>query len=312
MSPNSQGIDTIQLIAKYETVKKMADKLGLFIQPMKENHRLYKKIADEVEADKKKRLKVDKFTPIIEVIVLPKVEPKDKALYISIIRNTPILFNVADERKTKKDSFCMITFAGLHQPTKKIDSDAIKIISKSLKRKTFKVCRVDFSKDTRDSEPIDKNSLKGFRKRFKAFSKCRVIHHKNSFYIDRIEKREDIKINYYDKYNKALERKEKVSKYWKNWKRLEITLTFDVTKQNSLSFMEYLNSMDFLNDFSDFEDIAKIIKIEEYSNDYLEYQINSFMDNRFMNNRESRKQFNLTKALEHFKDSEFRRYLLPI
>ena len=312
MSPSSQGIDTIQLIAKYATVKKMADKLGLTMQPMRENHKLYEKIADEVEADTTKRLKVDKFTPIIEVIVLPKVEPKDKALYISIIRNTPILFNIADARKTKKDSYCMVTFAGLHQPTKKINSEAIKIISKFLKRKTFKVYRVDFAKDTKESEPIDKKSLKGFRKRFKAFSSCRVINHHNSFYIDRIEKREDIKINLYDKYKKALDRKEKVSKHWKHWKRFEVILSFDVTNQNSLSFIEYLNSMNFLNDFSDIEDIAKLVKIKEHRNDYLEYQISSFIDNRVMNNRESRKQFNLTKALKRFEESEFKPYLLPI
>ena len=86
---NNQGLDSIQLIAKYETVKKMADKLGLTIEPMRENHKLYEKIADEVKADTTKRLKSDKFTPTIEVIALPKVDPKDKALYISIIRNTP-------------------------------------------------------------------------------------------------------------------------------------------------------------------------------------------------------------------------------
>ena len=52
---NNQGIDTIQLIARYEAFKKMADKLGLTIEPMAKSHKLYKKIVIELKEDSKKR-----------------------------------------------------------------------------------------------------------------------------------------------------------------------------------------------------------------------------------------------------------------
>jgi len=41
MSPHSQGIDTIELIAKYEVFKKMADTLGLTIKPMAKSEKPY-------------------------------------------------------------------------------------------------------------------------------------------------------------------------------------------------------------------------------------------------------------------------------
>jgi hypothetical protein len=109
-----------------------------------------------------------------------------------------------------------------------------------------------------------------------------------------------------------MEKKENIAFKYKDWKRLEIILLFDTTKPNSYNFIEYIKSMNFLDDFSDLEEITKRANIHDYNNDYLEYQINSFLDSRFMNNRYSQKQFNLNQALEYFKKSEFRRYVLPI
>lgn len=310
-TPNSQGIDTIQLIAKYEVVKNMADRMGLTMQPMAKGHKLYKKLNRELEADNGTRLKVESFKPLIEIIRLPKVNPKDKSLYISIIRNTPTLFEVATKRKRSKDSFCLITFSGLHQPQKNINSEAMKIVSKFLKRKSFKLHRVDIAKDIKDPTPIDKEGLKGFKERFKPYSNGWVIHAKKnaktyhtSYYINNVKHRSINTILYYDKYNKSIQNKEKVSLYNCHWKRLEVVLKFDVTLKKSFNFKDYINSMDFLDDFSDLETMAKDAKIKKYSNDYLEYQITSFLDNRFMNNKQSKKQFNLNEALELFKQSE--------
>ena len=324
-SPHSQGIDTIQTIPRYEVLKKMAEKMGLTIEPMPKSNKYWKTVNDEVKADVKTRLMVDKFTPIIEVIKLPKVNPKDKSLYISIVRNIPILFDVATKRKTSKDAYCLVTFAGLHQPQKKIKSEAMKIISKFLKRKAFKLHRVDFVKDIKDPKPIDKEGLKAFKERCEPYSKSWVIlPQKNktkeeklktfhtSYYINNIKHRSINKIIYYDKYNKSVQKKENVSFLDCHWKRLEVVLKFDVTRPNSHNFMDYINSMDFEEDFSDLESMAKNAKIKKYSNDYLEYQINSFIDNRFFNNKQSKKQFNISEALEHFNKSEFIRYVLPI
>jgi hypothetical protein len=311
---NNQGIDSIQQIAKYETVKKMADTLGLVVQEVSQSHKLYEKIAVEMEADTTKRLKSDKFSPMVEIIKLPKVKPKDKDLYISIIRNTPTLFDVATKRKTKKDSYCMVTFAGLHQPTKKISSEAMQVISSFLKRKTFKVCRVDIAIDTYDHRPINKEAVKGFKSALMPFSKHGVKLEKTSLYINNTGRNGMSKIIFYDKYTKQLEqqKKEIITDNLKGWKRLEITLTFDVTKHESKGFIDYIEGFNFLDDLYDVADVARLAGIKEYSNDYLTYQLNSLIDNRFMNNHESKEQFNSVESLERFKLSDFRRYLLPI
>ena len=311
-TPQSQGIDTIQLIAKYEVFKKIAEKMGLTLEPLADSHKRYIKLNKENRADQERnrRLKTEKFKPLIEVIKLPKVNPKDKDLYISITRNTPLLFDVATKRKTSKDTFCLVTFAGLHQPTKRINSEAVKIISKFLKRKAFKVYRVDIAKDIKEPIPINKEGIKAFKERFNLYSNHGVTLEKTSYYINKIEHKRINTIIYYDKYRKATQKKEKVSPKDKNWKRLEVVLKFDVTEPNSHNFMSYINSMDFLDDFSDLEAMAKSAKIEKYSNDYLIYQLNSFIDNRFVNNVKSKEQFNSKKALNHFKNSDFRRYVL--
>ena len=311
---NNQGIDSIQQIAKHETVKKMADKLGLIVNQVSKSHKLYEKIADEIEADTTKRLKSDNFSPIVEVIKLPKVNPKDKDLYISIIRNTPTLFDVATKRKTKKNSYCMVTFAGLHQPSKKIDSEAMQVISKFLKRKTFKVCRVDVAIDTYDHRPINKEAVKGFKSALMPFSKHGVKLEKTSLYINNTGRDSMSKIIFYDKYKKQLEqqKKEIITDDLKGWKRLEITLTFDVTKQESKGFIDYIEGFNFLDDLYDVDEVARLAGIKNHHNDYLIYQLNSFIDNRFINNHESREQFNSVDALKRFKGSDFRRYLLAI
>jgi len=297
----------------------MADTLGLTIKPMVKSEKLYKKIIDEVRTDSKARRNKNNFKPIIEVIKLPKVDPKDKHLKIVVVRNTLTLFDIATHHKKAKDAFCMVTIAGLHQPTKKISSDAMKIISKFLKRKAFKLYSLDIAKDELDPKPIDKEGLEAFKERFKAYSNESTIlpmKSKNiyltSYYINVIHHRSISRIIYYDKYNKSEQNKEKVFFKDRHWKRLEVTLTFDVTKKKSFNFMEYINSMNFFNDFSDLEEMANNSKVRSYSNDYLEYQLNSFIDSRFMNNHESKEQFNSMDSLERFKYSDFRRYTLII
>ena len=312
--PHGQGIDTIQQIAKYETFKKMADRLGLTIEPMPQSHPLYKKIADEFKADTKRRLKVAKFMPIVEVIKLPKVDPKDKALYISIVRNTPTLWDIGDSRKTRKDAYCLITFAGLHQPTKKIESEAMKHISKILKRKAFKLYSLDIAIDTKDHRAITNNRKETFKSNLMPYSKQGVIIKGSSLYINNLEHHSISRIIYYDKYLKQLnqQKKEIITDDLNQWKRLEITLTFDVTKKENKGFTHYIDSINFIDDLYEVEAVAKLAGIENYDNDFLVYQLNSFIDNRTMNNHESQKQFNSVEALDRFKQSEFRRYLLPM
>jgi len=311
---NNQGIDTIQQIARYEVFKKMVDKLGLTIEPMAKSHRLYAKLANEVKADSKQRRNKEGFTPMIEIIRLPKVNPKDKDLYISIVRNVPMLWDVAKHHKKAKDSFCLITFAGLHQPTKKISSDAIKIIDKFLRRKAFKVRSVDIAIDTYEPRPINKEGIESFQTALMPLSKRGVNLYRTSYYLNYVKHGNMSKVIFYDKYQKQLTKqgKEIVTNDLKGWKRLEVTFTFDVTKKENKGFMDYIEGFDFLDDLCDVQEVANKANIKNYSTDYLTYQLNSFIDNRFMNNHESKEQFNSVESLERFKQSDFRRYVLAI
>jgi hypothetical protein len=171
ISYNQMGIDSVVQVANYQTVKKVVAGLGLTLEPMEQNHNVYQKLLKSREADSKKRLLDSESPLIVEVIRLPKVNPKDKGFYITVIRNIPSLFDVATHHKKAKDSFCLVTFAGLHQPTKKISSEAMQVISSFLKRKTFKVCRVDIAIDTYDHRPINKEAVKGFKSALMPFSK---------------------------------------------------------------------------------------------------------------------------------------------
>ena len=309
---NNQGFDTIELIGRYDTVKTMAKKMGLTLQPMPNNHKLYEKLEEKTNADAKVRRMKSSFKPKVEVIKLPKVNAFDKYTQIVITRNIPTLFDVAKTRKVSKETYCLITFAGLHQPSKNISSEALKIMGKFLRRKTFKHHKSDIATDTQDHQPINKDGTKAFKERFVPFSNHGISLEKTSYYFKQIDHPNISKIIYYDKYLKQLEKQgeELISKDLKAWKRLEVTLTFDVTKPKSLNFTDYLNSMGFMDDLYFIHSILDAGNIK-YKTDFLIYQINSLLDNRFMNNHESKRQFNSVESLERFKQSDFRRYTLP-
>jgi len=204
---NQLGIDNIELIAKYDTFKNMVEKMGLTLtlKPMpkeeKQKKGVFKRIAYEMKQDSKKRLLSDKFMPIVEVINLPTVD-KSKPLYITVIRNTPTLFDIATHHKKAKDSFCLILFAGLHQPSRKISSEAMKIISKIIKRKAFTLRSVDLAIDTTDKRSITHNQKGAFKDDLMPYSDKGVISKGSSFFINNIEHPTISRILYYDKYFK--------------------------------------------------------------------------------------------------------------
>jgi len=310
---NQIGIDNIELIAKYDVFKKMAEKMGLTLKPMPHNHKIHERIDYEMKQDKTTRLKSDKFMPIVEVIQLPKVG-KDKPLYITIIRNIPTLFDVATHHKKAKDTFCLVLFAGLHQPSKKISSEAMQIISRFVKRKAFSLRSIDLAIDTTDDRSITYKRKGAFKDDLMPYSKHDVISKGSSLYINNLDHPSISRVLYYDKYLKQLnqQKKEIIGNDLRAWKRLEITLTFDVTQTYNKGFIHYIEGLNFVDDLYEVADVARLAGIKSYLNDYLTYQLNSLLDNRFMNNKESKSQFNSVESLERFKQSDFRRYLLAI
>jgi len=311
---NNQGIDTIELIAKYTTVKNMIEKMNLSIKTLPQEHKSYKKYQDQREKETKKRLLDNEFPIIIERVRLPKVQGRDKDFYITIIRNIPTLFDVASHHKKAKNTYCLVVFAGLHQPTKRINSQAIQIISKFLKRKAFKLHRLDIAIDTTNHQNINYKQKGAFGDNLMPYGKQGVISRGSSLYINDTKHHSISKIIYYDKFKKQRyqQGKEIITDDLNGWKRLEITLTFDVTKNYNRGFIFYIESLNFINDLYDIKEIAQKVGIKEYKSDYLTYQLNSIIDNRFINNHKSQKQFNSIESLERFRQLEFRRYILPI
>jgi len=305
---NQMGIDTIRLTPIYETVIKLVAVKAPKNSPV---NATIAKLLKEVKHDSKKRYKGEKFRPVVEVVKLTK--GKSVSNYMIIIRNTPLLFDIATHHKKAKGTYCMVVFTGLHQPTKKVESEAMKIISKFTKRKAFKLHSVDIAIDTTDHRSISHSRKESFKEQLAPYSKHGVISKGSSLYINDLGHLESIsRILYYDKYLKMTKhhKQEGVSNDLRNWKRLEVTLTFDVTKSQNKGFTQYIEGLNFLDDIYDIDEVSKKVGIKNYGSDYLIYQINSLLDNRFMTNRESKEQFNSVESLERFKLSDFRRYTL--
>ncbi len=190
----------------------------------------------------------------------------------------------------------------------------MKHISKVLKRKAFKLYSLDIAIDTTDHQNINYKRKGAFRDNLLPYSKQGVISKGSSLYINNTGHSSISRILYYDKYLKQTQHHKQGGLHndLKAWKRLEVTLTFDVTKRENRGFIHYIESLEFINDLYDIEEVAGLAGIRSYENNYLLYQLNSLIDNRFMNNHESQKQFNSVESLERFRQSEFRRYLLPI
>jgi len=304
---NYQGIDTIGLISRYSGTMTMIKKLGLevFTPKRKRYNKTFQKIEHELKKDIKIRYSSDKWIPTIEVIKLPR-RGNNKSFLMVIVRNTPLLFDLATHHKRPKDTFCMILFTGLHQPSNHINNESIKIMSKLLKRKTFKLQRLDMAVDTNNKTPIDYSYKEVFKKRLKPFSMLGVIKPPNgatSLYINEIKHKSINRILYYDKYLKQT-KTHRQNNIPKNWKRLEITLTFEVTQERAFNFSQYVESIKFQEDLTEIKEVFNKSKIREYSNLFLNYQLNSFLDNRFLNNKASKQRVNSLQAIELFNQSE--------
>lgn len=316
---NQIGIDTVYLTGHYNSTVKLLNNEGLRLTNAKRNtpiNRTIKTMLEIFEKDNKRRYEKEKFNPVVEVAKTSTGNAIGN--YVIIIRFIPLLFDIARHHKKSKGEFCLIVFTGLHQPTSKIQSESIKLFSKFSKRKTFKVYDYDIAIDHQtDAQPINYKRKESFKADLMPYSKHGVYkppHGATTLYINKPQHPTMGKIIYYDKYLKQTKhhRQKGIDADLKNWKRLEITISFDVTKRENKGFSHYLESLNFINDLYDIDEVARLAKIKNYDTDYLIYQINSLLDNRFMNNHESKKQFNSVESLERFKQSDFRRYTLPI
>jgi len=302
------GIDTIRLIGNYATTVKNIKKMGLalFTPKRQERNKTFQNISKKIH-NQKTYYSPQKFKPIVELVKLPN-RGNNKNLVIVIVRNIPILFDVARHHEKVKDTFCMVLFTGLHQPSYHIKREAIKIISAFCKKKTLKIYSLDVAIDTIDPKKIDYKRKESFKANLMPYSKHGVYKPPNgatTLMINHIEHESISRIILYDKTKKQTGTHHQKN-IPNNWKRLEITSTFDVTDQQNKGFNDYIESLKFIEDLRLVDEVATKEKIKHYRDEFLEYQLNSILDNRTMNNKNSSFQFNSIEALQRFKQSESR------
>lgn len=306
---NSQGIDTISKIANYKTLCNIINKEGLAIDDNIKHLPIsphLKSIENQFNHDTKKRYKKEDFKPIIEYTKISK--GKGLSNYMIIVRNIPILFDYATEQKKAKNTFCMVVFSGLHQPTKTISNQAIKFISKILKRKAFKLFSIDIATDFKSNQEVNYKTKEQFKKKIKKYNNNSYIIKGNSLYCNDIKHKNINKILLYDKYKKqTIHQKQLINKNLSKWKRLEIKI--QPTKKTN--FTDFINSDTFKKDsLGAYNDIATALKVSGTQKDYLLYQINSILDNRTINNAKSKKCYNSKESLERFKQTAFKPYII--
>jgi len=312
---NNQGIDSISFISRYEMTIKQFEKMG-FTPTGSKGTPLSKQIEnlkERASKDNQNRYKKDETVVTYEVYKTTK--GSSLSSYIIVERNTPRTMNYSTHHKKPKGTYCIVHLMGLHQPTKKLHNDAIAVISDIWKRKRFTLYSYDLATDIKDQREVNSKRKESFKKQLLTHTKQGVISTGSSLYINNpIEIAPISRILLYDKFYKQTRlHKQSLSLELREWKRVEITITIDITKKlNRVSAKEYFKSSDFIDILSEVNDIVGSISNKGYKYDYLNYQINSLLDQRIINNKESKKQFNSVEALERFNKSDFRVFELGL
>jgi len=117
---NDTKLNTIQLIANYQTVIKMVERMGLNVNKIFKHDPVI-----PLTKDMATRYKVVSF----------KIKHEEvKPINMLMTRNIPLLFDYATKQKKAKGSYCLLTFTGLEKI--KEGEEFSKILS-FIKRKTF-------------------------------------------------------------------------------------------------------------------------------------------------------------------------------
>lgn len=307
---NNKGIDTISQIANYQTVLSILHKNNMTIENNLKHTPISPYIAtiqEKINHDTKIRYKTNDFKPIIKYCKISKGVGLSK--YLIIIQNTPTLFDYATSQKKAKDFYCMVIHTGLHQPSKNISNESIKFISKMLKRKSFKVHSMEVSSDFIDNQPVNYKRKDEVKKALKNETDSQsYIITGNSLYCNSTKHQTIKKILIYDKYIKQkIYHKQLIKTNLNGWKRLEI----EIKPTKEMCFSDFIKSEEFKKESLGLYDlISNKLNISNIENSYLNYQINTILDNRIMNNKNSVKQYNSKESLKRFKMSEFKPYIV--
>lgn len=294
---NNLGFDTIRQLAHYQTFKNIIAKNGLVMQSELKNlpiNPYIAQITQSLKNDPKNRYKKEAFKPIIEYVKIS--QGTGLSNYIIIVRNIPLLFDYASEHKKAKDTFCLLIYAGLHQPTKQINNEAIKFISKLLRRKTFLLLNCDVAGDFKDGRDVDYRRKEEFKNALDGVSDNSYIVKQNSLYCNATTLKNVDKILLYDKYKKqTIYQKQTLSVELAKWRRLELTLK----PNGKTNFLNFVKS-EFKGALKEYMAIAQKLDIKGLKGEYLAYQVRAIFDGRTLNKKSGRERFNSVQALASF------------
>ena len=92
-----------------------------------------------------------------------------------------------------------------------------------------------------------------------------------------------------------------------DWVRLEV----NIRPKERTNFIDFVKADTFINEvIRGYDEVSDKLKMSGFDIDFMEYQINSILDNRVMNNKKSIKQFNFCESLARFTGSSFKPFLI--
>lgn len=172
---------------------------------------------------------------------------------ILFLENSKELHDIARKNKKKLDYYVMIIFAGLHQPSKDIESNVFKTLAQFVRR--FKTYSFDLAYDFDSERNIDYTLKEWLGSNTKQWSGGQIISVGKSLYANRIVDSKRYynlsRILFYDKFYKQKHyHKEKIPQKYEHWKRLELTFNLKAKFLEQVENESINEALDVLNDMA--------------------------------------------------------------
>ncbi|TLD80148.1 hypothetical protein LS68_007990 [Helicobacter sp. MIT 05-5293] len=250
----SAGIDSYRFVIPKAMALKFLKKLELYakLRATTRNQQVQTYCKDKFKSLKSES---EKYPFKVRYISL-KRGVKSLSNTILFLENTKELHSIARKNKKKLDFYVMIVFAGLHQPSKDIQSEVFKILKAFVRR--FKTYSFDLAYDFDEPKSVDYKLKDWFGIQSHKWSGGNIISVGKSLYGNHIIERSRYfnlsRILLYDKYHKQKHyHKERIPDRFAQWKRLE--LTFELKGK----FLQSIENESINEAISVLDDMAKSI-----------------------------------------------------
>jgi len=230
----------------------------------------------------------------VEIVKISK--GRELSNYMIIVSSCTASNEYARANKKSLDTYALIIFAGLHQPTKQISNETMRTISKLLRFKYFKLHKLDVSTDHKGT--TNKEDLKGVYG-------GNIEDFKGTQYHNNPKGKNVQRVVIYDKLAKMTKHHGQKVEQVQQWERIEVT----IKAPKNTTFTDYIKGVELYSDLQNIEANLRALGVD-IRGDYLNYQLNAILDNRFLNHKE--KIFNTVTSLERFSKSESKKRIFFI